>query len=545
MSFRKFGGLQYAARNNIVSSNYNTSNNLLVPENVGQSNSFINFESDIHLNGNLVILPTGPTGSSSNNGIYFPDGSFQNSAAVSSETGPTGSQGPTGPTGSQGPTGPTGEKGDSGDSTLTGATGYTGYTGYTGAGYTGYTGPTGADSYVTGPTGYTGPTGEASSVTGPTGPPGSTSLTGATGPTGYSSFAGVTGISSTGFTDGAALSSNNYLQLGPATSVYPGIVTTETQTFSGSKTFSSDLTVNTLTVGLGGGSLSSNTVFGYQSLASNTGESGVFNTSIGYQAIKKMTNSVNNTAIGFQALLNATDGNNNVAIGTYSMAAGNNTGSENTAIGVASQFSNTSGCSNTAIGCNALNSNTTATGNVGIGYYAGTADTYVLTGSYNTYVGTNTQPTSSASACNESTALGYGATITASNQIVLGRASETVYIPGTLTVSGTVTATSFNATSDYRIKEDVKTLDKTYTINQLRPVIYKNSITQKPDMGLIAHELQEVYPFLVNGEKDGANHQSINYTSLIALLIKEIQELKTETINIKNEIKTIKDAISK
>jgi hypothetical protein len=64
-------------------------------------------------------------------------------------------------------------------------------------------------------------------------------------------------------------------------------------------------------------------------------------------------------------------------------------------------------------------------------------------------------------------------------------------------------------------------------------------------MGLIAHELQEVYPFLVNGEKDGANHQSINYTSLIALLIKEIQELKTETINIKNEIKTIKDAISK
>ena len=114
-----------------------------------------------------------------------------------------------------------------------------------------------------------------------------------------------------------------------------------------------------------------------------------------------------------------------------------------------------------------------------------------------------------------------------------------------LQVDGTVTANSFNSLSDYRIKEDVKTLDKTYTINQLRPVIYKNSITQKPDMGLIAHELQEVYPFLVNGEKDGANHQSINYTSLIALLIKEIQELKTETINIKNEIKTIKDAISK
>jgi hypothetical protein len=53
-------------------------------------------------------------------------------------------------------------------------------------------------------------------------------------------------------------------------------------------------------------------------------------------------------------------------------------------------------------------------------------------------------------------------------------------------------------------------------------------------MGLIAHELQEVYPFLVNGEKDGANHQSINYTSLIALLIKEIQALKERVNKLEN-----------
>ena len=45
-------------------------------------------------------------------------------------------------------------------------------------------------------------------------------------------------------------------------------------------------------------------------------------------------------------------------------------------------------------------------------------------------------------------------------------------------------------------------------------------------MGLIAHEVQEIYPFLVNGEKDGEKFQSVNYTSLIALLIKEIKDLK-------------------
>ena len=54
MSFRKYGGLSYAAKNNIVSNNYNTINNLQVTENVGQPNSYINFESDI--SGNNLFL---------------------------------------------------------------------------------------------------------------------------------------------------------------------------------------------------------------------------------------------------------------------------------------------------------------------------------------------------------------------------------------------------------------------------------------------------------------------------------------------------------
>ena len=53
MSFRQFGGLQYAARHNAVSSNYNTANNLLVTQNVGQTGSYINFESDV--SGNLSL----------------------------------------------------------------------------------------------------------------------------------------------------------------------------------------------------------------------------------------------------------------------------------------------------------------------------------------------------------------------------------------------------------------------------------------------------------------------------------------------------------
>jgi cytoskeletal protein CcmA (bactofilin family) len=89
-----------------------------------------------------------------------------------------------------------------------------------------------------------------------------------------------------------------------------------------------------------------------------------------------------------------------------------------------------------------------------------------------------------------------------------------------------VTALSYNAPSDYRIKTDVTPLDDKFTVDKLRPVTYNNTKLDKQDIGLIAHELQEVYPFLVTGEKDGENLQSVNYTGLIAILIKEIQELK-------------------
>jgi hypothetical protein len=45
-------------------------------------------------------------------------------------------------------------------------------------------------------------------------------------------------------------------------------------------------------------------------------------------------------------------------------------------------------------------------------------------------------------------------------------------------------------------------------------------------MGFLAHEVQEVYPFLVEGEKDVDTTQSLNYQGIIAVLVKEIQDLK-------------------
>jgi hypothetical protein len=106
-----------------------------------------------------------------------------------------------------------------------------------------------------------------------------------------------------------------------------------------------------------------------------------------------------------------------------------------------------------------------------------------------------------------------------------------------------VTAPIFNATSDYRIKDNVISLaDCSFMIDPLRPVSYHNKITNQQDIGLIAHELQDHFPFLVTGEKDGETNQSVNYNGLIGLLIHEIQQLKQKTIpELKQTITTLEN----
>ena len=95
-----------------------------------------------------------------------------------------------------------------------------------------------------------------------------------------------------------------------------------------------------------------------------------------------------------------------------------------------------------------------------------------------------------------------------------------------LTVRTTVSATSFNASSDYRIKTNVVDMDETFTIDNLRPVKYTNTQSQCEDMGFIAHEVQEEFPFLVSGNKDDENYQSLNYIGLISVLVNEVKQLK-------------------
>ncbi|MDC1151608.1 tail fiber domain-containing protein [Pelagibacteraceae bacterium] len=189
---------------------------------------------------------------------------------------------------------------------------------------------------------------------------------------------------------------------------------------------------------------------------------------------------------------------------------------------------------NTAFGYQALTSNTTGYENTAIGYNSGSNCT---TGLSNTFIGSNTGFISTTNYSN-STALGRNAKITAHNQIMLGTNGESVVAPwrmsiGTtstsykLNVNGDVNADSYNASSDYRIKENIVPIsDTSYNIDNLRPVTYTNTKMERQDFGVIAHEIQEQIPFLVTGEKDGEHHQSVNYNGLIGLLLNEVQQLK-------------------
>jgi hypothetical protein len=274
-----------------------------------------------------------------------------------------------------------------------------------------------------------------------------------------------------------------------------------------------------------------NCAFGYQALQS--GITGFNNTAIGYQSMQQNTSGTQNTAIGVQSLFNNTTGTLNTASG-QSALFNNTTGVQNTATGVNALYNGTTGVQNTATGYAALFDNTTGNNNVAIGYLAGNAypgNTGAFLNNQCTFLGVATATNIYGSTgYYNSTAIGFGATITGNNQIVLGTASENVHI------LGTCQALSFNATSDYRIKTNIEKLEKEIIVDNLKPVQYTNILSGKKDMGFIAHELQDILPFLVTGEKDGPNNQSINYLGLIPLLVKEIQELKERVKILENKL---------
>ena len=455
----------------------------------------------------------------------------------------------------------------------------------------GITGATGSFTYLSAsqllsaPAGITGATGSFQNVyvSGPETVTGLLSapagITGATGSFSYLSTSQgliVNGLLSAPGGITGATGSFSYLSASQLLSAPAGI-TGATGSFTYLKT-SQNALINNVTVGAPLTDPTS-TIVGNNALSSQTVATG-YNTAVGQSSLNSNTTGSNNTAVGTNALIANTSGSNNTAVGGSSLSS-NNSGFKNTSMGVNSLY-------------NLIGSISYGQYDSAIGYEAGYYD---VSGNFNTYLGANSgQQLGDTNIYQYSTAVGWGAITTSSNQIMLGGNNGTglfplvnapggitgatgsfqnVYVSGPETVMGLLSAPagitgatgSFSylsssqllsaplgitgatgsftyvyasgavtSTSDYRIKENVTTLDNSYVVDELIPVTYINKLSNKRDMGLIAHELQEVYPFLVNGEKDGQEYQSVNYISLISLLIKEIKELKQKVKKIEEKL---------
>lgn len=176
-----------------------------------------------------------------------------------------------------------------------------------------------------------------------------------------------------------------------------------------------------------------------------------------------------------------------------------------------------------------INNYTEITGSIGINLSV-TGPTGPTTGS-NLFVNGSILPTA-----NKQFSLGFSGTDPSNNSLLW----EHIYVDH-LNAKSTIYANELQVSglglvSDYRIKENIKPLDNTFTVKYLNPVIFTNLKTNQLDIGLLAHEVGDFFPELVRGVKDGTQLQSIHYIGLIPILIKEIQNLQKEIEEIKNII---------
>lgn len=131
----------------------------------------------------------------------------------------------------------------------------------------------------------------------------------------------------------------------------------------------------------------------------------------------------------------------------------------------------------------------------------------------------------------------------------------------------TTTSTSYNTSSDYRLKENVNyNFDATTRLKQLKPARF-NFIADadKTVDGFLAHEVQDIVPEAITGEKDAMkteeyevtpavldedgnviteavmgtrevpDYQGIDQSKLVPLLVKTIQELETRITALENK----------
>lgn len=219
-------------------------------------------------------------------------------------------------------------------------------------------------------------------------------------------------------------------------------------------------------------------------------------------------------------------GTNCSAFGINALAA--NTGQNNTAIGSSTLTSNVSGTQNTAVGVLALNA-TTGDDNVAVGVSAGLA---ITSGARNVIVGNS---------CDASAATGTDQVVIGYN--LVGKGNDTAYIGGTNGAYNEKNVTTWETTSDERLKKNI--VDNHDGLAKIESIRVRNfeyrtadEITELPkaaavnkagtQLGVIA---QEMLPECISTTSEGV--LSVNTDPLIWYLINAVKQLSAEVASLK------------
>jgi hypothetical protein len=125
------------------------------------------------------------------------------------------------------------------------------------------------------------------------------------------------------------------------------------------------------------------------------------------------------------------------------------------------------------------------------------------------------------------------------------------YTPGNVNLGGITQSGSntvaYNTTSDRRLKNNI--VNTHFGITdlmkiQVRDYVYKADASKTLNTGFIAQELYEIFPNAVTKPVKADDMWSVDYGKVTPLLVKAVQDLKTENDSLKAEIETLKAANS-
>lgn len=124
----------------------------------------------------------------------------------------------------------------------------------------------------------------------------------------------------------------------------------------------------------------------------------------------------------------------------------------------------------------------------------------------------------------------FTSTTTGAMTIANVSTSKLQFTPST----GTLFSTEFLSSSDLRLKDNILTItDSTNTVKQLNGVSFVWKDSGDKSYGVIAQEIEQVLPDLVQETEDG--YKRVKYDAIIAFLIESIKELSTRLDNLENK----------